>query len=71
MQVMSEDVDKTEHSEPSPRLRVGAALKAVAFPLKTAEAERTPELMNRIYNMLFSCSFQSSYTPASWLFSSW
>lgn len=70
MQVMSEGVDK-KHSEHGTGLRVDAALKAVAFPMRTIEAEKNPDWMSRIYNMLFTWSFQSSYIPASWLFSSW
>lgn len=38
MQVMNEDVDKKEHSEHCPRLKVGAA-----FPRRTIEAEGNSE----------------------------
>lgn len=39
---MSEDVDKRECSEHSPRLRVDAAPKAVAFPLGQLRQRGTP-----------------------------
>lgn len=66
MQVMSEDVDKKEHSKHSPRLTEGGCCP-VALPTRTTEADRTWSGMNRIYNMLFSWSFRSSYIPTSWL----
>lgn len=47
--VMSEDVDRREHSEHSPRLRVDAALKAIAFPKRTTETDRNLRQMSRVY----------------------
>lgn len=48
---MSENADMREHSEHSPRLRVDAALKAVAFFKRTIEA------------LVFSVQLQSRFLP--------